>query len=210
MIKVNATLIGRITSSAVIKTDRNERPFLRFEVAVVLQDAKTKQNEVTFVVTDYQGSQSDLSKYVEKKRVEVKGDLRIRKNGEDFSFYLGASEINMKDVPSIDNVGGELSFIGHTNKKGAEIWHDKKNRPFVSVSCRSTEKINDDTYVDTWVDFLRFPAKDQKEEDLVPDWLVPKCKLNITGDFQLRSYDSKLRFSSRVKEWSLYVPKKND
>lgn len=208
MIRANVTVTGKITKSAQIRTDKNGKPYLSFVVTLVLQDAKTKQKSVDIVVTDVNGTQNDLSRYVEKKRAEVKGELRIKKKGEDFVFYLGATEISMKDVSGIDNLSGQMEFIGHLGSKGAEEWKDKNGKPFAAFSARSTEKINDDTYVDTWVDFIKFPSKDKEQESeaLIPDWLVPKSKVRIKGDLQVKSYNDKLRFSSRVVDCSPYVP----
>lgn len=204
MIKANVTVTGRITRSAQIRTDKNNKPYLSFVVTLVLQDVKTKQKSIDIVVTDANGTQNDLSRYVEKKRVEVKGELRIKKKGDDFVFYLGATEISMKDVSGIDSVAGQLEFIGHLGSKGAEEWKDKKGNPFLAFSARSTERINDDTYVDTWIDFLKFPPKGEELE--IPDWLKAKSKVKVTGDLQIRSYNDKLRFSCKVSDYSLYTP----
>ncbi len=86
MIKANVTVTGRITRSAQIRTDKNNKPYLSFVVTLVLQDVKTKQKSVDIVVTDANGTQNDLSRYIEKKRVEVKGELRIKKKGDDYVF----------------------------------------------------------------------------------------------------------------------------
>jgi hypothetical protein len=75
---------------------------------------------------------------------------------------------------------------------------------FLAFSARSTEKINDDTYVDTWIDFIKFPPKGEELE--IPDWLKAKSKVKVTGDLQIRSYNDKLRFSCRVREYTLYIP----
>ena len=206
MIKAEVNVTGRITRSAVTRTDKNGNPYVAFAMSVRLNDPKSTVNEVEIFVSVPNGQQAELAMYTENTRVAISGSMDVRKKDENLAFYITANLITTEGVADTDRISGELSFRGHLrNEKVYEEKSDKNGNPFLVFSGYSAEKVGDG-FVSTWINFMRFPEKDAGIETIKPAWMQPKAHVTIKGDFQLDSYNGKVRISSRVREMEQYIP----
>ena len=198
MIRADVTAIGTIKRAATIRTDKNNQPYLSFIL------------DIELFVMDTKGKQSDISIYSEKKRVSVKGSMNIRTKGEELAYYINAESITTKEVAELDSIDGDLRFVGFLRKdKVCEEKTDRNGKPYLIFSAYSSEKVGD-SFVNTWVNFRRFPEKDTGIETVKPEWMQPKAHVIIDGDLHLEYYGGKVRISSRVKDMSLWEKKSRD
>jgi len=205
MIKADVTVIGTIKRSAAIRNDKNNKPYVSFTMGVVLNDQKNKGQEVELFVTIPSGQQGDLPRYVEGKRVAVQGTLDIRKRNDKLVFYLTADDIQAKTASDLDAISGTLHFRGHLrNENVYEERTDRKGNPFIMFYAYSSEKVGD-SFVSTWIRFLRFPEKGEGIESIKPQWIRPKVRATIDGDLQVSVYEGDVRLSCLVKSMEEYV-----
>jgi len=204
MIKADVTVIGTIKRSANIRTDKNNKPYVSFIMGVVLNDPKNRGQEVEVFVTVPGGQQGDLPKYVEGKRVAVQGSLDIHKRNEKMNFYLTAGDLQAAANDS-DDISGTLHFRGLLrNEKVYEERTDRRGNPFIMFYAYSSEKVGD-SFVSTWVRFLRFPQKGEGIRSIKPSWIRPKVRATINGDLQVSVYEGEVRLSCLVKSMEEYV-----
>lgn len=210
MIRADVTAIGTIKRAATIRTDKNNQPYLSFILGITLTDSKGRAKDIELFVMDTKGKQSDISLYSEKKRVSVKGRMNIRTKGEELAYYINAESITTKEVAELDSIDGDLRFVGFLRKdKVCEEKTDRNGKPYLIFSAYSSEKVGD-SFVNTWVNFRRFPEKDTGIETVKPEWMQPKAHVIIDGDLHLEYYGGKVRISSRVKDMSLWEKKSRD
>mgnify|MGYP001114106189 FL=1 len=210
MIRADVTAIGTIKRAATIRTDKNNQPYLSFILGITLTDSKGSAKDIELFVMDTKGKQSDISLYSEKKRVSVKGSMNIRTKGEELAYYINAESITTKEVAELDSIDGDLRFVGFLPKdKLCEEKTDRNGKPYLIFSAYSSEKVGD-SFVNTWVNFRRFPEKDTGIETVKPEWMQPKAHVIIDGDLHLEYYGGKVRISSRVKDMSLWEKKSRD
>jgi len=210
MIRADVTAIGTIKRAATIRTDKNNQPYLSFILGITLTDSKGSAKDIELFVMDTKGKQSDISLYSEKKRVSVKGSMNIRTKGEELAYYINAESITTKEVAELDSIDGDLRFVGFLRKdKVCEEKTDRNGKPYLIFSAYSSEKVGD-SFVNTWVNFRRFPEKDTGIETVKPEWMQPKAHVIIDGDLHLEYYGCKVRISSRVKDMSLWEKKSRD
>ena len=210
MIRADVTAIGTIKRAATIRTDKNNQPYLSFILGITLTDSKGSAKDIELFVMDTKGKQSDISLYSEKKRVSVKGSMNIRTKGEELAYYINAESITTKEVAELDSIDGDLRFVGFLRKdKVCEEKTDRNGKPYLIFSAYSSEKVGD-SFVNTWVNFRRFPEKDTGIETVKPEWMQPKAHVIIDGDLHLEYYGGKVRISSRVKDMSLWEKKSCD
>jgi len=210
MIRADVTAIGTIKRAATIRTDKNNQPYLSFILGITLTDSKGSAKDIELFVMDTKGKQSDISLYSEKKRVSVKGSMNIRTKGEELAYYINAESITTKEVAELDSIDGDLRFVGFLRKdKVCEDKTDRNVKPYLIFSAYSSEKVGD-SFVNTWVNFRRFPEKDTGIETVKPEWMQPKAHVIIDGDLHLEYYGGKVRISSRVKDMSLWEKKSRD
>ena len=210
MIRADVTAIGTIKRAATIRTDKNNQPYLSFILGITLTDSKGSAKDIELFVMDTKGKQSDISLYSEKKRVSVKGSMNIRTKGEQLAYYINAESITTKEVAELDSIDGDLRFVGFLRKdKVCEEKTDRNGKPYLIFSAYSSEKVGD-SFVNTWVNFRRFPEKDTGIETVKPEWMQQKAHVIIDGDLHLEYYGGKVRISSRVKDMSLWEKKSRD
>lgn len=210
MIRADVTAIGTIKRAATIRTDKNNQPYLSFILGITLTDSKGSAKDIELFVMDTKGKQSDISLYSEKKRVSVKGSMNIRTKGEELAYYINAESITTKEVAELDSIDGDLRCVGFLRKdKVCEEKTDRNGKPYLIFSAYSSEKVGD-SFVNTWVNFRRFPEKDTGIETVKPEWMQPKAHVIIDGDLHLEYYGGKVRISSRVKDMSLWEKKSRD
>lgn len=205
MIKVEANVIGTIKRNASVRTDKNNRPYLSFIMSVRLPDAKAESKTIDVFVSFPEAQQDDMFLYSEGVRVSINGDMDIRKKDEELHFYLVGKTISTENVPELDALGGTLKFRGHLKKENVyEEKTGKKGNPFIVFSAFSSEKVGE-SFVCTWINFMRFPAKGETIESIKPEWMRSKAHVDISGDLQLSFFNGKLRLSCRVREMSEVV-----
>ena len=204
MIKAEVKIIGTIKRSASVRTDKNNQPYLSFIVTIALPDAKANTNTVDALVSYPKGQQSDVSLFAEGVRVAIQGVLDIRNKENKLLFYLAAESVTTDDVPDLDAISGTLSFRGHLKKeKVYEEKKDKNGNPYLFFSAYSAEKVGE-SFVSTWVNFMRFPEKGAAVESIIPDWMHSKAHVDISGELQVSAYNDVVRLSCRVHDMTEY------
>jgi hypothetical protein len=206
MIKAEVKMVGTVKRSAAMRTDKDNNPYLSFVMTVSITDAKSKSSkDMDVLVSMTKAKKNDAALYTEGRRVVAQGKLDIRKKGEEYAFYLTASQLSAKDVPEQDEVAGEMQFRGRLkNNDVIEVKEDRKGNYYFVFSAYSTEKVGDD-FVSIWVRFIRFPAKGKDIDDIKPDWMQPKARVSVTGDLEISVYNNIFRFTCIVRSLEEYV-----
>ena len=206
MIKAEVKMVGTVKRSAAMRTDKDNNPYLSFVMTVSIIDAKSKSSkDMDVLVSIAKAKKNDVALYTEGRRVVAQGKLDIRKKGEEYAFYLSASQLSAKDVPEQDEVAGEMQFRGRLkNNDVIEVKEDRKGNYYFVFSAYSTEKVGDD-FVSIWVRFIRFPAKGEDIDDIKPDWMQPKARVSVTGDLEISVYNNIFRFTCIVRSLEEYV-----
>ena len=206
MIKAEVKMVGTVKRSAAMRTDKDNNPYLSFVMTVSFTDAKSKSSkDMDVFVSMTKAKKNDVALYTEGRRVVAQGKLDIRKKGEEYAFYLTATQLSAKDVPEQDEVAGEMQFRGRLkNNDVIEVKEDRKGNYYFVFSAYSTEKVDDD-FVSIWVRFIRFPAKGEDIDDIKPDWMQPKARVSVTGDLEISVYNNVFRFTCIVRSLEEYV-----
>ena len=191
MIKAEANVIGTIKRSANIRTDKNNNLYLSFVMTVVLTDAKTTSKSIDVFVSLPNAKQDEAQSYVEGLRVAVNGNLDIRKKEDNLNFYLTGNTITAQNVAELDSISGTLSFRGYLKKE--------------NIYQQKTDKNGGESFVSTWVNFMRFPEKGAAVESIIPDWMHSKAHVDITGELQVSAYNDVVRLSCRVHDMTEYI-----
>ena len=210
MIKAEVKMVGTVKRSAAMRTDKDNNPYLSFVMTVSIIDAKSKsRKDMDVLVSMAKARKNDVALYSEGRRVVAQGKLDTRKKGEEYAFYLTASQLSAKDVPEQDEVTGEMQFRGRLkNNDVIEVKEDRKGNYYFVFSAYSTEKVGDD-FVSIWVRFIRFPAKGEDIDDIKPDWMQPKARVSVTGDLEISVYNNIFRFTCIVRSLEEYVRENN-
>ena len=206
MIKAEVKMVGTVKRSAAMRTDKNNNPYLSFVMTIGILDTKNNvRKDMDVLVSMQNARKNDLALYSEGRRVVAQGKLDIRKKGEDYAFYLTATKLSANEVPEQDEVTGGMRFRGRLkNNDVIEVKEDRKGNYYFVFSAYSTEKVGDD-FVSIWVRFIRFPAKGEDIDDIKPDWMQPKARVNVTGDLEISVYNNIFRFTCIVKSMEEYV-----
>lgn len=207
MIKAEVNVTGTINRSAVVRTDKNNNPYLAFSMNVNLTSPiEPVATPFTVFVSVLNGKQEELSLYTEGKRLVVNGSMDIHKKDEKLTFFLAAKHIATEAVSVLDSISGTLDFRGHL--RNDNVYEERTTRiggkPFLRFSAYSAEK-DGENFVSTWVNFIRFPDKDASLDTIKEPWMTAKAHVNIRGTFELDAYKGKLSINSRVLEISEYV-----
>lgn len=80
----------------------------------------------------------------------------------------------------------------------------KTGNPYLVFSAYSAEKVGE-SFVSTWVNFMRFPEKGAAIGTVKPDWMRSKAHVSISGELQISSYNSKVQLSCKVASMSEFV-----
>lgn len=204
MIKAEVNITGTVRRSASIRTDRSNHPYVSFLMSVSIPDGSSTKDIHVFVSLP-QAQQSDLALYTEDRRVTVSGTMDIRRKDGGLGFYLTARLVTVENVPTLDAISGTLSFRGYLKKENIfEERTSKNGRPYLLFSAYSSEKVGND-FANTWVTFLRFPAKNATIESVKPECLRPHAHVDITGDLRISFYKDAPSLSCIVKEMAEYI-----
>ena len=205
MIKAEVNVTGTVKRNAGIRTDRNNNPYLSLLLTVCLPDAKQTNHSIDVFVSLPNARQEDVYTYTEGSRLTVNGSMDFRKKEEELQFYLTGNLVSIENVTDLDAIGGTMTFRGHLKKENVnEQKTDKNGHPYIVFSAYSSEKVGE-SFVSTWVNFMRFPEKDADISSILPDWMRPKSHVDITGDLQVSSYGGTVRLSCRVRDIQEHV-----
>ena len=205
MIKAEVNVTGTVKRNAGIRTDRNNNPYLSLILTVFLPDAKQTNHSIDVFVSLPNARQEDVYTYTEGSRLTVNGSMDFRKKEEELQFYLTGNLVSIENVTDLDAIGGTMTFRGHLKKENVyEQKTDKNGHPYIVFSAYSSEKVGE-SFVSTWVNFMRFPEKDSDISSILPDWMRPKSHVDITGDLQVSSYGGTVRLSCRVRDIQEHV-----
>ena len=206
MLRADVNVIGTISRSAVMRTDKRGNSYLAFGMSVNLKSSDGTQTPVTVFVNVPDGQQIDMAVYTEGKRIVVNGTMDIHKKNDNLTFFLEAKHIVTDGVGEEDGISGILHFRGHLRNENVyeERTSKSSGKPFLRFSGYSAEK-DGDNFVSTWVSFLRFPEGEAGIDSIKDDCLQPKAHLQIRGTLELDVYKGKININSRVLEMSKYV-----
>jgi len=197
MIKCNVTVCGTLSRSAVMRTNKEGKPFQTFGINVVIP-ASVGINK-TIEISIAKDGDDDLSMLTIGSRIEVTGVLTFHKKEENLWFNLSATGINSFNAGDKDSITGDMEFRGTLGKKPIDAKNDKKGNPFKVFSGYSSERISAATdteeakYAFIWVRFVQFNAKDS-------DWLAPSVGVDVKGDMDITVYNDNISLGCRVKE----------
>lgn len=209
MIKAEVNVTGTIKKSAVVRTDKQGKPYIGFVLTTNLQNSQGETRSVDIYVNIPNGQQSELSHYIEGSRITVSGTMDVHRKDEDIVLFLEANLLSHENIGELDSISGIMSFRGHLrSEKVYEERTTKKGNPFLFFSAYSSEKVGEE-FVSTWVNFMRFPVIDAGIETIKPEWMVGKAHVEIKGTFELQVFKGKLSIGSMVKEMNLYVKPEN-
>ena len=205
MIKAEVNVTGTVKRNAGIRTDRNNNPYLSLILTVCLPDAKQTNHSIDVFVSLPNARQEDVYTYTEGSRLTVNGSMDFRKKEEELQFYLTGNLVSIENVTDLDAIGGTMTFRGHLKKENVyEQKTDKNGYPYIVFSAYSSEKVGE-SFVSTWVNFMRFPEKDADISSILPDWMRPKSHVDTTGALQVSSYGGTVRLSCRVRDIQEHV-----
>ena len=200
MIKCNVSVIGTVSRTAQIRTNKEGKSFLSLGVNVVIP-AKSGINKTVEISVAKDCDQPDeVNRYPVGSRIAVEGVLSFHKKGDNLYLNMSATEINTSDIAPNDGIIGDIEFRGTMGSK-IETKTDKKGNPFCVFSAYSSEK-NGEGYDFTWVRFMHFGQSQQ-------EWMQPKAGVNAQGELQMSVYNDHLEIGCRVKEVSLWEKKPN-
>ncbi len=195
MIKCNVSVCGTVSKAAVVRNGKDGTPFTTYSVDVVVP-TKSGINKTVIVSCIMDGNGADG--IVVGNRIEVKGVLTFKKNGDNLYFNLKASEVNSSVTENKDGIVGDMAFKGKVGKD-INLKKDKNGKTFLMFSAFSAEKVGED-FAFTWVRFVRF--SEEREE-----WLQPKATIEAKGELEISVYNDKLNLGCKVSELNFWEKK---
>ena len=196
MIKAKATINGTVSKTVSLRKDKDGRQMAQFSLRLTVPGSREDMSgKDVFVSVSYPADGFDANQVVTGTRIEASGTLTFRKSGENLYLNFLADNINFNPTGEQDNIEGTLEFKG-TVGKTVEEKTDRKDRPYVSFSAFSSEKVKD-AFEFIWVRFIRF---DYTKEP----YLQPKAKIQATGKLSITAYQGRLSLdclAASFKEW---------
>lgn len=199
MIKVIATVCGTIIREPMVTTNEKGVSNLEFGIKTMLPSRSNDNLSVEITVAIPNGKPEDIKDYNKGNRIVMKGNLVIKKDGDNITFRLADAEPELAyGVPSEDSISGELNFIGKVKEVSEKT--DKRGMPYFIMSASASQKVGKDKWERIWFHFKRFPRKKEGLEDIKPDWLKDGIIVETLGDFEISSFNNRLNFTSRISE----------
>ena len=196
MIKAKATINGTVSKTVSLRQDKDGRQLAQFSIRLTVPGSREDMSgKDVFVSVSCPADGFDANQVVAGTRIEASGTLTFRKSSENLYLNFLADNIIFNPAGEQDNFEGTLEFKG-TVGKTVEEKTDRKDRPYVSFSAFSSEKVKD-TFEFIWVRFIRF---DYTKEP----YLQPKAKIQATGKLSITAYQGRLSLDCQAdsfKEW---------
>lgn len=191
MIKLNLTICGTITKAAQIKTNKEGKQFLSYEISVVIPSKNGQDKTIIVSVAQDASLSKDIANYALNKRAEIKGTGYTHKMGDNLFWNISCETINFMSPGEKDSFKGTIEFRGTVGKKILS-GKDKKEKPYYCFSAFHTEK-NDETFEYTWLHFMHFGEEK-------PEWLKEKSHVSVEGDIELSVFKERLDVNCYVKK----------
>ncbi len=195
MIKCNVKVCGTVSRAAVVRANRDGKPFMTYGLDVVFSPKNGINKTVNVNVIKDSGDAGEAAKYKVGSRIQMDGVLTFKKRGEALYLDLSETAVDFFPVDTKDSIEGEMTFRGSPGKN-IDMKRDKKDKPYLAFSAYSAEKVSDG-FEYTWVRFIRF-------SDAREDFLSPKTPIEATGELDLSVYNDKLNIGCRlasVNKW---------
>lgn len=199
MIKVSATVCGTILRDAVVTTNEKGVSTLELTVRVNLPSRSGDTNHIDVVALINDSDHKHLKEYKKGARIVVDGKMTISKADDLYVFVIRDAQPQINyTIPSEDSITGDITFTGKAVKVAQKT--DKRGRQFLVLNGASPIKVGTNKWDSVWVNFLRFPTKNSKPEDIFPSWLKEGINVEILGDLVVSSYQNRIGLTSRIME----------
>ena len=129
MIKLNLTICGTITKAAQMKTNKEGKPFLSFEMSTVIPSKNGQDKTIIFSVAQDGSKSKDIANYALNKRAEITATGYTHKKGDNLFWNLSCETINFLTPDEKDTFKGTIEFRGTIGKK-IMSGKDKKEKPY--------------------------------------------------------------------------------
>lgn len=196
MIKSKATINGTISKAVSMRQDKDGLQMAQFSIRLTVPGSREDMSgKDIFVSVSYPADGFDSNRVVTGTRIEASGTLTFKKSGDNLYLNFLADNIIFNPAGEQDSIEGTLEFKG-TVGKNIEVKTDRKDRPYVSFSAFSSEKVKDN-FEFIWVRFIRF---DYTKEP----FLQPKAKIQATGKLSITAYQGRLSLDCQAesfKQW---------
>ena len=192
MIKSNATIVGTISRSGEVKTDKQGRSFLAFGIQTEL---KSKEGKSLLLDISVAMDGNDPSALTQGTAVKLKGTLSFRKRDERVFYNLSAKEIELNTLEE-DSISGTMSFRGTLGKKEIEEKNGKKGA-YRCFDAYSSDRIGEGQYAYIWVHFLDVSA-------VRPQWLQPKASIDAEGEIDISVFNERESIGCRITALTLW------
>lgn len=197
MIKCDVNICAAITRNAAVK-EKDGQEFFVFGVKLPVEGRDGKKVYLDISVSN-NGGKGMAASYTTNRRVAVKGPMTVRKkNGKVYYNLRSEGDAEITKPSAVDNIEGEMEFIGKIGKNGVVEKVDKNGKPFKTFSAFSSDKNGDNTEFN-WVNFMYFEPKDGET------FLAAGKYVHVKGTLQLGVYEEKVSLQCVVKEIEEYV-----
>lgn len=192
MIRAKATINGVVSRQASMRQDKDGRLLAAFSVKITVPGARNNMpGKEVYVSVSIPAAGFDAQLITVGTRIGASGTLTFKKQGDNIYLNFLAETISPNPESEKDGIEGTLEFKG-TVGKAVETKRDKKDRPYVSFSAFSTDKVKD-VFEFLWVRFVRF--------DYEPEaFLQPKAKVQVSGKLSVTAYDGRLSLDCQTEE----------
>lgn len=184
MIKAKATINGTVCKAVSLRQDKDGRQMAQFSIRLTVPGSREDMSgKEVFVSVSYPAEGFDTNQVVPGTRIEASGTLTFKKSGDNIYLNFLADSIYFNPSREQDILEGTLEFKG-TVGKNIEVKTDRKDRPFVSFSAFSSEKVKD-AFEFIWIRFIRLDYTKEL-------FLQPKAKIQATGKLSITAYQGRL------------------
>lgn len=196
MIKAKATVNGTVSKAVSFRQDKDGRQMAQFPIRLTVPGSrKDMSGKEVFVSVSYPADGFDTNQVVAGTRIEASGTLTFKKSGDNIYLNFLADNIVFNPGSVQDIIEGTLEFKG-TVGKNVEIKTDRKDRPYVSFSAFSSEKVKE-TFEFIWVRFIRFDYTKEL-------FLQPKAKILATGKLSITAYQGRLSLDCQADSFKVW------
>ena len=196
MIKAKATINGTVSKAVSLRQDKDGRQMAQLSIRLAVPGSREDMSgKDVFVSVSYPADGFDANRVVTGTRIEASGTLTFKKSGDNLYLNFLADNIIFNPAGEQDNIEGTLEFKG-TVGKNVEVKTDRKDRPYVSFSAFSSEKVKDN-FEFIWVRFIRFDYTKEL-------FLQPKAKIQVTGKLSITAYQGRLTLDCQADSFKVW------